>query len=82
MRDWTERLMDQLDQDQSSWYIDWASQQSLQQFARSVVEESDPVSRHAAIRALKRTTINQMAHRILNCAISQRIVSVPEETAK
>jgi hypothetical protein len=78
--DWQAQLVEQLDQDQPQWYIDWADQQALQQFARTVAES--PTDLPSATRALKWSTLHRMAHRILNCAISQKIVSVSQEPAK
>lgn len=81
MSDWQRRLVEQLDKDQPQWYIDWADQQSLQQFVRRVSEFPQDIQ--DATRSLKWQTIHKMAHRILNCALSQNIVQQPEkETAK
>ena len=75
--DWQRALVEQLDKDQPQWYIDWADQQALQQFARRVSEFPQDLS--DATRALKWSTFNRMALRILNCAISQKIVALPQK---
>ena len=75
--DWQQRLIEQLDRDQPQWYIDWADQQALQQFARSVSEF--PQDFASATRSLKWSTIHRMALRVISCAIAQKIVVVPDK---
>ena len=73
---WQDKLISQLDQDQPTWFIDWAEQQALQSFARRV--KDFPQDMNDAIRALKNSTIQKMGHRIINCALAQNIVKMPE----
>lgn len=73
MPDWFEKLTAQLDKDQPFWYVKWASQQALQQFAIRVI--SYPQDIKDATESLRDSGNLSRMHRIINAGLGAGIIS-------